>query len=116
MSFERKLLAWFGNGKTGASSKAMALAAAGINSDKTDHPFDPSDFNRCLLLVEAVPEIRDHFDRIAALSTTWRRFIENWDELERVFIDEVGRDWSLGRRAPVTYERIQAVRKLPDKD
>ena len=61
-----KILNWFGAGQVGASSKAMALAAAGMPNDKS-HPYDPDDLNRCLLLLEAVPEIRQHMDKVAAI-------------------------------------------------
>ena len=57
---EKKILNWFATGKVGVSSKAMACAAAGLEQDKTwfnNHPSDPDDLNRCLLLLEQVPEI-----------------------------------------------------------
>jgi hypothetical protein len=70
MNMKDKILDWFATGRVGASSQAMACAAAGLPSDKS-HPCDPDDLNRCLLLLEAVPEIRNKMDKVAAISDTW---------------------------------------------
>jgi len=104
-----KILNWFGAGQVGASSKAMALAAAGMPNDKS-HPYDPDDLNRCLLLLEAVPEIRQHMDKVAAMSSTWGRLVERWDEMEQCFLDEVGLRWTKARSAPKTYAMMQEIR------
>ena len=105
-----KVLNWMATGDVGESSKAMALCATGTARLKS-HPYDPPDFNRCLLLVKEIPEIRDHFDDVAKMSDTWAALIENWNELEECFLDEVGLDWSKGRslRATNTYEMMDRV-------
>lgn len=103
-----KILKWFGTGRVGSSSKAMAMAAAGMPHDRY-HPHDPDDLNRCLLLLDAVPEIRNHMDRVAALSETWEKLVARWDEVEQCFINEVGLNWSKGERASRTYELMKAI-------
>ena len=103
-----KILNWFSTGRVGASSKAMALASIGISNDKS-HPYDPDDLNRCLLLLEAVPEIRQHFDEVAAISDTWAKLVSQWDEVEQCFLDEVGLNWAKGDRASRTYELMKAI-------
>ena len=108
MDMKDKVLAWFGTGRTGASSEAMALAVCGVPGDDA-HPYDPDDFNRCLLFLGAVPEARNHMDRIAALSPTWRRIVSQWGEIEACFLGEVGLDWSKARSAPKTYDLMQKV-------
>ena len=57
-----KILRWMATGETGISSKKMAFTAVGEEYEKNypSHPHDPADFNRCLMLLDAVPEIRDH--------------------------------------------------------
>ena len=100
----KNLLEWSVGGDTGNSSKAMVRIAIGINtSDNPSYPLDPADFNRCLKLVRAVPEIRNSFGDIAKTSKEWARIIKNWDLVEKTFIDEVGFDWSLGKKAKKTY-------------
>jgi hypothetical protein len=107
-----KILNWFATGQVGLSSKSMACAAAGLPQDPqwgAHHPSDPDDFNRCLLLIDQVPEIREHFQAIAALSQTWARLIDRWDEVEKCFLDEVGFNWSKARRASKTYELMKEI-------
>ena len=103
-----KILNWFGTGEVGSSSKAMALAVTGNRNDGS-HPYDPGDLNRCLLLLEAVPEMREHMDKIASMSKTWGKLVARWDEVEQCFLDEVGLNWTKARSAPKTYELMKAI-------
>ena len=103
-----KILHWFGSGQVGASSKAMALASVGIPNDRS-HPYDPADLNRCLLLLEAVPEIRSRMDLVADMSEAWAALVSRWDEIEECFIEEAGRDWRKKTSAPKTYSLMKAV-------
>ena len=75
IDMREKILQWFAAGRVGASSKAMACCLIGAETDG-DHPFDPSDLNRCLLFLEAVPEARLHLDKFRAMSDTWNLLIE----------------------------------------
>lgn len=111
---ERKILEWFATGKTGVSSEAMAFAAAGIENKSSfgnSTPSDPSDFNRCLKLLNQVPEIKEHFPKIAELSDQWSLLISRWDEVEESFLQEVGFDWCNGDRAPETYKLMKSILK-----
>lgn len=102
------LLNWFATGRVGASSRAMACAVIGLKHDRS-HPSDPSDFNRCLLLLEAVPEIRMHMAKIANISDTWAKLVARWDEVEQCFLGEAGRDWCKGNSAPLTYNLMKQI-------
>ena len=107
---KNKLLKWFARGKVGASSKTMARIAAGMpHHPFSCYPLDPSDFNRCLLLVDKVPEVRNYFEQIASLSPQWNALIQNWDELAKTFNHEAGLDWCKATSAPSTYALINAV-------
>lgn len=105
---QSKVLSWIASGEVGQSSKAMAMTACGVPSEG-DYPLDPADLNRCLKMLNAVPEVRDHFDKIAALGVVWGRLIARWAEIESSFIDEVGIDWCKARRAPKTYALMKEV-------
>lgn len=105
---QSKVLAWIATGRTGMSSKAMAMTACGLPSDKS-YPSDPSDLNRCLLLLDAVPEVRDHFDKIAALGLVWGRLIARWGEIEAAFLEEAGPNWTKAQSAPKTYALMKEV-------
>ena len=104
-----KIMLWFATGRVGASSKAMACAVADLPISDRYHPADPDDLNRCLLLIEAVPEIRDHMDKVAAISGTWARLVARWDEIEQCFLDEVGLNWVKARSAPKTYALMRSI-------
>lgn len=106
---QQKILQWLGNGRVGLSSKAMAFAVAEVEIKDKSHPYDPDDLNRCLLFLEAVPEARNHFDKIAALSETWARLIERWEDVEKSFIDEVGLNWCKAHSAPITYDLMKSI-------
>lgn len=114
ITIKDKILTWFATGRVGISSKAMACCAAGLGQDpmwsrNNNHPHDPDDFNRCLLLLEAVPEIRNHFGEIARLSEAWGRLIENWEQIETLFLEEAGLNWSKRIPASKTYDLMQEV-------
>lgn len=54
-----KVVGWLANGETGTSSETMAFwLAFNIEKEDSGHPYDPADFDRCLRLLEAVPELR----------------------------------------------------------
>ncbi len=112
MNIQEKVLQWIAIGRVGASSKSMALCAAGIQeagSFRPAYPHDPADLNRCLLMIEIVPEVRLEFHKIAKLSDVWARLISNWSTLEETFLDEVGRDWCEAKSAPFTYKLMREI-------
>lgn len=106
---KEKILHWLVTGRVGASSKAMACAAVDLPSSGC-YPLDPDDLNRCLLLLEQVPEIREHMDKVAAMNKTWAALVERWEQIEQTFLEEVGLNWSHGNRAPKTYELMKSLR------
>lgn len=109
-SVERKILTWMASGHTGMSSEAMAYCAANVEPRYKSTPSDPSDFIRCLKLVREVPEIRDHFPKIAKLTPEWLAFIANWDRIEKSLINETGFDFDKRSSAPITYQLMKDLR------
>lgn len=112
---KEQIIDWMCNSTNkGISSKAMAAAFLDRETEDRygfgNHPSDPSDFNRCLLLLKTAPEAKNHMDKVAALSDVWKSLVDNWDKLEKCFIDEVGLDWEKGRniRAHKTYEMMES--------
>jgi hypothetical protein len=102
-----KVIEWLFNGRVGLSSKSMASAICDIKLNKfPSHPSDPSDFYRCLKLLEAVPEARNHFSKISKLSLTWKLYIERWDEIESLYNEEVLEDTG---KAPRTYKLMHDI-------
>lgn len=120
---KEQILQWMCTGETGLSSETMAMCAVGMINPRRfpDHPHDPDDFRRCVLLARQVPEIREHFPKIALLTPTWGRLIDNWDRIEALLIHEVGSAADLHdricmrrRSAPKTYELIQSILYPPE--
>lgn len=109
-STERKLLTWLLTGNVGASSKAIAAHLSGIHCDGS-YPHDASDFLRCVLLLEAVPELCDELPRMAEVNAEWKALVEHWDEIESLFRSEVWKNLGNGRSAPATYKLMCEVLK-----
>ncbi|CAH3352570.1 hypothetical protein AI2602V1_3539 [Citrobacter freundii] len=106
-----KVLKWQTTGNVGVSSATMASIALGLEKpfygSGFGAPRDPSDMLRCMKLLEAIPEIRDHFPTIAKRVPAFKGIIEQWDELVEVMNWEcVGDNW----RAPDAYNLIKKLR------
>lgn len=112
---EEKILDWFvSSADKGISSEAMAAAFLGKAPNAMwamsgNHPRDPADFNRCLLLLHHVPEARKHMKKVAALSDVWSKLVDRWEEVESCFLDEAGLGWSKDRAAPKTYDMMYSI-------
>lgn len=107
---QQKTIDWLANGETGISSKTMAFwLAFDVKMSDASHPLDPTDFDRCLRLLDAVPEMRPHLPRMAKVSPQWARLVKHWDEVERCHLKEVGLGWTKARSAPETYYLMQRV-------
>lgn len=104
-----KILKWSFTCNTGVSSETMACCAVGIKRKRQSTPSDPSDLNRCLILVEQIPEIADYFEKISEISPRWKTVIDNWNKLRTTFIDEVGWNWSKSKEARKTYELMKEL-------
>jgi len=82
-----KVLKWLLGGRVGASSKAMAQHLCGFPCGG-DWPYDPDDFSRCLMFLDAVPEARAELPRMAEVNRYWAALVARWDEIETTFRSE----------------------------
>ncbi|QHM71648.1 hypothetical protein [Mixta intestinalis] len=98
---------WLVRGDTGLSSETMAAIWLGAKSGRFSFPRDPSDFGRCWRLVEKVPAIRKAFPRICAVYPPIAPYLENWDELSRLYV--AATEHGTGK-APELYQRMIALR------
>jgi len=112
MSISEKINDWFMNGDIGLSSKCMVKHLTGKHTGFADYPHDPSDFSRCLGLIEAVPELRKEIHRMKELNPMWAAIVNNWDDIERLFNEEKG-----NRNANKTYLFMKKIlRPAEEKD
>jgi hypothetical protein len=99
------LTAWLASDRTGLSSKYMAHVLTGKTlGARYAHPHDPSDFGRCLGLLEAVPAFRDRLPVMSAESGEWDRLVHSWDEIERLYREELP-----SGRAPRCFEKMRKL-------
>jgi hypothetical protein len=101
---QQQVIQWFATGEKGLSSECMALwLSFDQRTGDLYHPRDPADLNRCLLLLQAAPGLRSDLSRMAMVSEGWAKLIARWEEMEALFLDEVGLNWTKGSIAPRTY-------------
>ena len=79
-----RVLLWLAAEDAGASSKAIALTACGMEP-YPDYPHDPDDLGRCIRLLRLIPEARVGICRLAARSPVWAALALRWDEVCEVY-------------------------------
>jgi hypothetical protein len=105
---------WAVWGEQGSSSQCMFRALTGVcvpgaGRDEAAHPHDPSDLRRCILLLEAVPDISVRLGELASLSPQWAALVAHWPFLADTMELE-SPDWRTGRGAsPKTSEAMSAI-------
>jgi hypothetical protein len=117
---QTQVVTWLANGKTGASSEAIAFhLGLGLPRKQSgrNHPHDPSDFNRCVELLRAAPRLRAKLPEMAKLSKEWKRLVAAWDRIEASLVAEVGSDWRKNPAvaATATYNLMKEVLAGPKK-
>lgn len=71
-------------------------------------PLDVDDFRRCYLLLELIPEWRPRLPEVSETFPEWKKLVENWDEMTRLYEleQETGRCpllWDLMKK--LTHDR-----------
>lgn len=90
---EKKAYNWLETGKTGLSSLVMChTLLPKIKHDKIErleenykasYPHDTSDFNRCLGLLEFVPELRQDLYKLKSINNQWNNLVQKWEDIEK---------------------------------
>lgn len=102
-----KVIKWLFSGDTGASSKSLAAEFFGHRYEHCYPPLDPSDLGRCLRLIKIAPSVRKCVDSLALKDDRWAKAAKVWDSIAEAMEEEVGIDWSKGKKAPLTYNRMR---------
>ncbi len=106
----REAIDWFFNGDVGTSSKTILAHMIEINwtgkYGKYNHPHDPSDFNRCLELLERFPEFSPRLNELSSISPYWAVLVLHWNEIENLM--------HCDRRA--AYNTMQKIYDTVDHD
>lgn len=106
LTLQNKVAEWLANGvDVGMSSECIAFTLAfDIVPPRKSYPNDVSDFRRCFTLLNKVPELREHFQKMAEVSPIWKNLVEHWNELETFYKEEQGKG-----RCPKTYELLKSL-------
>lgn len=108
-SVDSRLLTWFLRGEVGASSKTLVHFYKGEefrHDDSPRGPIDVSDFRRCYLLVQTIPEIKEVFPLVAERVPSFKGVIENWDAISAAYERERG-----SGKCPETYLLLKEALK-----
>jgi hypothetical protein len=98
---------WLRFGARGMSSEAIFERMTGLpvgGGTRLRAPSDPSDLNRCLHLLRAVPEWQHRIAEMATVNDDWAGLVAVWPQLVALFDEEeptgnAPRTWALMRKA-----------------
>jgi hypothetical protein len=125
MPINQRIILWFLFGQVGISSASICYALSGIKLEtyfptgenneygiRTSDmhffpPSDPSDFHRCMLLLELIPEWRARLPEVAVKFPRWKPIVDAWDELEYLYEQERHNE---DGKAPKLYARMKELR------
>lgn len=51
-------------------------------------PYDPDDFSRCRKALSMIRDGRSKLHLVAEMFPRWKPLVDNWDELEALFVEE----------------------------
>lgn len=105
---------WLILGERGSSSSFMFGYLTQIDILKSSAcpvPLDAADMRRCRLLIEQVPEFKEHLHKLAGASDEWALLIERWNEICQV-MDAESPEWrdARGRSAGIS-KMLRQVRE-----
>ena len=107
-SIEQRAVAWIRDGEVGMSSRAIHDHMLGLEArEGYSHPHDLDDLNRCMLLLDLIPEWVPRMPEMAQRSSAWAGLVARWDEISQSFLDEVGLNWCKNRPGPMTYDLMK---------
>jgi hypothetical protein len=102
---QHRVIQWMRTRPSAEEAVVMACwLAFGIRHGASETLQDPADFESCLLLLGAVPELRGYLRRMAKLSPAWKAWVQKWPDIEATFINECGQ-----YRCPKTAAMIRAA-------
>jgi hypothetical protein len=117
-----RAMEWVSGADTGLSRKCIWHAMTGVPYQDRDwacgsYPVDPDDFGRCYRLLVRFPQWRQRLSEVGrAHPKVWPQLVEAWDELTRLYEEEVGVGWDrsahYGKRAPRLYARIREIEDM----
>lgn len=98
---------WANGDDSGTSSKTILAAITGYPFvQRGDVPHDPSDFGRCVRLLDRFPELRPELAKVVEKHPRWAPHVERWDEFEAMYRAAID---SKAKTAPELYAALQEL-------
>lgn len=100
----KELLDWALNGNTGLSSKTMArnLVDTYNGEQEQEIPYDISDLERCIKMVQACPSTRPFLNKISKKLPYYKPLIERFEHLESLH-----KEYTKEKTKGIAYERFK---------
>lgn len=83
------------------------LSSQAIHGSGIDHPWDPSDLNRCMRYCDGYLSTEQLRARMTGRSLSWDRLLPEWDNLTALLRHEM--DTRTDHTAPLTYREMKRV-------
>jgi hypothetical protein len=100
-----RVAVWLNGRRVGNPAMALALwLSLRIKHGDAAAPRTPAEFQECVDLLAAVPQLRSHMKRMARLSGAWKVMVEEWAVIEAKLLEEAGLP-----RCPIAAEMIRSV-------
>jgi hypothetical protein len=81
------LFDWLRSDEVGLSSRYLASVLSGRFIADRHYPRDADDFGRCVKLLDAAPELREHLPLMHEHGEEWSRLVGRWQEAEKAYRD-----------------------------
>ncbi len=98
----------------GESSLTILSSIVGIKKKEPNIPLDPSDFKRCIHLLQCLPkDSPDDLDIIKKTSEIypiWKPYYDNWDKMVKLYLEETKQETSFSK-APKLYKFMQELKE-----
>ena len=85
---------WLLNASRGTSSETIFSVLCEepllplLPKGEYSHPRDPDDFNRCYLLLKAVPQWKSKLNKLKPISSVWENIVNNWGKLTQMLEEQ----------------------------
>lgn len=87
---------WIMHGELGVSSTSivermenMPIGTILPHMQKRTHPYDPDDFRRCQVLLDAVPSYQERLPELLSVGPEWHTVVVHWNDIDRLIEEEV---------------------------
>jgi hypothetical protein len=90
-STQHRVAIWLNGRRVGNPALTLALwLSFGIKHGDAAAPRNPAEFQECVDLLAAVPQLRSHMKRMVKLSGAWKLMVEEWVAIEAKLLEEAG--------------------------